>query len=85
MADRRSGTRLRNTAIIVLLLALVFAGFAAFRAGPSPQLTIEAELPGIGRRTPRHIAVAAPQSSMDRFSAASAAAITFGCSASMTC
>ena len=68
MADRRSGTRLRNTAIIVLLLALVFAGFAAFRAGPSPQITIEAELPGIGRRTPVHIAVAEPKRGLSKVS-----------------
>jgi murein DD-endopeptidase MepM/ murein hydrolase activator NlpD len=46
--------------VVVALAAVVFLGVAAFRAGPPPTISIEADLPGIGKLTPVHVRVAEP-------------------------
>jgi len=42
------------------LAAVVFAGVSAFRAGPAPSISIEADLPGIGKLTPVQVRVEEP-------------------------
>jgi peptidase M23-like protein len=56
MPRRRTGRRLLA---IVVLLVVVAAAFAALRVGAAPRVEIAPELPGIGRRTPVVVRVAA--------------------------
>ena len=42
---------------LVLLVGLIVAGVLTFRAGSAPEIEIESELPGIGRRSPIRVAV----------------------------
>ena len=58
---RRKGGFFKRLLILVAACGLVFAGVAAFRIGPPPTVTVEAALPGIGKRTPVAITVAEPR------------------------
>lgn len=61
MAQRRSWGCLRLLMIPAILVTLAYLAVSAFRAGPSPEISIKAELPGIGRRTPLRVHVAEPR------------------------
>jgi hypothetical protein len=56
--------RKKHSRILIWLLvlggmaAVIFVGLAGFRAGPPPGITMQAELPGIGKSTPVKITVA---------------------------
>lgn len=41
--------------VLAALAGVAFLGVAAFRAGPAPQIVMEADLPGIGKNTPVHV------------------------------
>lgn len=59
MARRRKPGRLfRMLLILVVLGGIVFLGLAAFRAGPEPSISVDADLPGIGKRTTIDVNVA---------------------------
>jgi hypothetical protein len=60
MTRQRSG-RFRRLLILIALVGLVFVFLAAFRAGPAPQISVEAELPGIGKSTPIRVVVTEPK------------------------
>ena len=49
---RRPGSKLKRFLGLMILPIVAFAGLATFRVGPAPAVGIEADLPGIGRRTP---------------------------------
>jgi murein DD-endopeptidase MepM/ murein hydrolase activator NlpD len=56
MARRSKVSRFFVRILILGALAGVgFLGVAAFRAGPAPQIVMEADLPGIGKNTPVHV------------------------------
>jgi len=58
--NRSAGCFLR--VLLVLVLLAVIAGlFAVFYTGATPKLQVETKLKGIGRRTPFHIRIEAPQ------------------------
>ena len=61
MPRRRSRGRFVRVLILLLFAGIVFGGFAAFRAGPEPVVTISAGLPGIGKRTPIQITLEEPK------------------------
>ncbi len=52
LGERRSGSKLKHTLAVLLLPVLAAAALATFRVGPEPVVTVEADLPGIGRSTP---------------------------------
>jgi hypothetical protein len=53
MARRSKLSRLFFRVLILAVIAgAAFMGMALFRAGPAPQINMEADLPGIGKRTP---------------------------------
>jgi len=52
--------------ILVAVAGLAFAGLAAFRVGPPPVVTVESELPGIGRATAIRIHVEEPSRGLSR-------------------
>ena len=53
MARRSKLSRLFFRVLILAVIAgAAFMGMAFFRAGPAPQINMEADLPGIGKRTP---------------------------------
>ena len=58
--NRQKSGRFRRLLILIAILGLIFVGLAAFRAGPAPQVTVEVELPGIGKRTPIRVVVTEP-------------------------
>ena len=60
MAPRKSG-RFKRVVILLALAGLVFAGIAAFRAGPEPAIEISSDLPGIGKKTLVRIKVEEPE------------------------
>ncbi len=57
MAHGKRGGKFRRFLLTLVLGGAVFAGLAAFRAGPSPRVTAAADLPGIGKRTKVSIVV----------------------------
>ncbi len=59
--SRESGGGFRRVLVLIAIVAVVFVGLAAFRAGPSPEITIASALPGIGKRTAIEIAVREPR------------------------
>ena len=46
--------------VVAVLVVLVFLGIGIFRAGPAPEIRIQAAQPAIGKRTPVRIDVAEP-------------------------
>lgn len=67
MANRKSGGFIRQLLVLLLLAGIVFVGVAAFRAGPAPEIVIDAALPGIGKRTPVHVEVSEPKRGLADF------------------
>jgi hypothetical protein len=61
MARRKPSRLFKRLLIVVALVAAVFVGVSAFRVGPPPSVSIEAGLPGIGKRTPFDISVSEPK------------------------
>jgi len=61
MARRKPSRMFRRLLILVALGGLVFVGVSAFRVGPPPSVSIEAGMPGIGKRTPFDISVSEPE------------------------
>jgi murein DD-endopeptidase MepM/ murein hydrolase activator NlpD len=57
MVNPNRGRGFRRFLILIVLGGIVFLGLAAFRAGLAPEITIEADLPGIGKKTTVEIAV----------------------------
>jgi hypothetical protein len=51
---------LRALGLVLLLALAAVSGLAYYRAGASPSIDIAAKLPGIGKRTPVTVTVAAP-------------------------
>jgi len=52
--------RARGLLVVLALAGLVFLVVSAFRAGPAPAISIDADLPGIGKRTPVHVRIEEP-------------------------
>ena len=61
MARRKPSRFFNRLLILVVLGGLAFVGLAAFRIGPPPSVSVEAGMPGIGKRTPFDISVAEPK------------------------
>lgn len=61
LADKKSGGCFRRVLILLFLAGIAFGGLAGFRAGPGPEITVQAALPGIGKRTPVSIVVEEPK------------------------
>jgi murein DD-endopeptidase MepM/ murein hydrolase activator NlpD len=61
VAKNASRGSVRGSLVVVALVAVAFLGVAAFRAGPEPTISIEADLPGIGKLTPVRVRVAEPK------------------------
>lgn len=58
MARRKKPSRIFVWLLVLIGLGVViFGGLAAFRAGPPPGVTLQPDLPGIGKRTPIQIVV----------------------------
>src|SRR5688572_23276308 len=57
----RSRRRFRRFAFLLLLVGLTMLGLAAFRVGPAPEISIEPQLPAIGKRTPVEIRISEPR------------------------
>ena len=57
MHRRETRPRFRLLGLLLVLAGAVLLASAAFRSGPAPTLSIEAGLPGIGKRTPLKVAV----------------------------
>src|SRR6185295_2182846 len=55
-----AGCFLRVLLVVALIVILILA-FAGFYAGATPKVTVKAERPGIGRRTPVQIRIEDPQ------------------------
>jgi murein DD-endopeptidase MepM/ murein hydrolase activator NlpD len=51
MARGKSSRLFRRLLILIVVLGIVFVGFAGFRSGPPPVVTVESDLPGIGKLT----------------------------------
>ena len=60
MQRRNERGSVKTILILILAVAALVAGYGAFFAGGAPQITIEPELPGIGKATPVEIQVQAP-------------------------
>ncbi len=52
LGERRSGSKLKRALVILSLPVLAAAALATLRIGPAPAVSLEADLPGIGRSTP---------------------------------
>jgi len=61
MRRNESRPTIRRLGILIAIGTFVLGGLAAFRAGPAPEISIEAALPGIGKRTPVRVTVAEPK------------------------
>jgi murein DD-endopeptidase MepM/ murein hydrolase activator NlpD len=61
MSRKKPGRSIRNLGILIVLGAFILLMLAAFRAGPAPGISIETELPAIGKRTPVRVAVSEPK------------------------
>lgn len=61
MSRDESKPVVRRLGILIIPLALVFLFLAAFRAGAVPEIAIESDLPGIGKRTPIRVEVGEPK------------------------
>jgi murein DD-endopeptidase MepM/ murein hydrolase activator NlpD len=61
MRQERARRSLRRLGILIVLGAAVFGILAFFRAGPAPEISVEAALPGIGKRTPIRVVVSEPK------------------------
>lgn len=60
MTRQRSSGKFRAFLFLVLVVLLVFAGLAAFRAGGGAEIAIRPALAGIGKRTPVTVHVSEP-------------------------
>lgn len=66
MAGHAAGGVLARLVVVLALVGgLGFLGLSAFRAGSPPHITIEPELPGIGRRTPIKVTASAGGRGLD--------------------
>ncbi len=61
MTREGSGRSLRRLGTLVALGSLAFALLGALRAGRAPEISIEAGLPAIGKRTPVQVVLAEPR------------------------
>jgi murein DD-endopeptidase MepM/ murein hydrolase activator NlpD len=67
MARGRTSRLFFRFLILAAVAGLVFAGVASFRAGPPPVVSIDPELPGIGKGTPIRVAVEEGKRGLSRF------------------
>jgi len=67
MARGSFGRSFKRLLIFVGIVAVIFAGLAAFRSGPPPKVTIASEIPGIGKRTPVTVKVEEPRRGLAGF------------------
>jgi murein DD-endopeptidase MepM/ murein hydrolase activator NlpD len=66
MARGKTSRFFIRVVVLVVVLAAVVGGIAAFRTGPPPAITMESDLPGIGRATVIRVAVAEPKRGLSR-------------------
>ena len=52
MARGKARRTLKRLLIMLIVVGVVIVGLAAFRVGPAPDISVQAGLPGIGKRTP---------------------------------
>lgn len=61
MRQEKTRPSIRRLGILLVVGVVIFVILAAFRAGPAPDVSIEAALPGIGKRTPIRVVASEPK------------------------